>query len=340
MFLKDKYGIIYFMREIMKHIKEGTFARAYLLYGAEDYLKRTYKNKLRDAICGDDDMNFSYYQGKETDLADIEDTSRTMPFFAERRLIMIEDSGFFKSSSQEMADIVKNAPDTTFFVFVENEVDKRNRLYKTVNETGYVCEMKTQTQEALMTWAAKLFGASGKKITRNDMSYFIEKAGLDMNTLFNEAQKLISYSGDREVIEKQDIDEVIAARPEDRVFDMINAMSAGKTDRVIQLYGDLLALKEPPMKILALIGRQFSQLLAVKDLQKAGAGNSEIAQRLGIRPFFMGRYASGAGHYTEEQLRQALEDCVCAENDVKSGKCEDKYAVELLLIKYSTCKAS
>ncbi len=320
----------------MKHIKEGTFASSYLLYGEEDYLKKNYKNKLREAICGDDTMNFSYYQGKDADVSDIADTSRTMPFFAERRLIMIEDSGFFKSSSEEMTELVKTAPETTVFVFVESEVDKRNRLYKTVNDTGHVCEMKSQTEEALMTWAVKIFGAEGKKITENDMRYFIEKAGPDMNSLYNEAQKLISYTGDDDVVSRCHIDEVIAPRPEDRVFDMINAMSAGKTNQVMRLYGDLLALKEPPMKILALMGRQFSQLLAVKDMKQSGAGNSEIAGRLGIRPFFVGRYVSGAEHYTMQQLRQAVEDCVCAENNVKSGKCEDKYAVELLLVKYST----
>ena len=323
------------MKEITKHIKEGNFSPAYLLYGEEDYLKRKYKNELRNAICGDDTMNFSYYQGKNADVSEIADTGRTMPFFAERRLIMIEDSGFFKSSSEEMAEIVRNAPDTTIFLFVESEVDKRNRLYKAVNEVGYACEMKTQTEEALKTWATKIFASEGKKITVNDMSWFLGKVGLDMNSIYNEAMKLISYVGDDDVVDRAAIDEVIATRPEDRVFDMINAMSEGKTDKVMHLYKDLIALKEPPMKILALLGRQFSQLMAVKDMKQSGAGNQEIAARLGIRPFFVGRYVAGAQHYTEEQLRQALEDCVSAESDVKSGRREDKYAVELLLVKYS-----
>lgn len=76
---------------------------------------------------------------------------------------MIEDCGLFKAASEEMAEAVKNAPDTTVFLFVESEVDKRNRLYKAVNDVGYVCEMKTQKESDLMSWCAKQFGAAGKK---------------------------------------------------------------------------------------------------------------------------------------------------------------------------------
>ena len=87
--------------------------------------------------------------------------------------------------------------------------------------------------------------------------------------------------------------------------------------------------------MLAIIGKQFSQLLAVKKLIENGVGNSEIAQRLGIRPFFVGRYISQAKQYTMKQLDEAVHDCVEAEYSIKAGKAEDKYAVELLVLKYS-----
>jgi hypothetical protein len=117
-------------------------------------------------------MNFSYYGGKDIDIKDFMDTSQTMPFFSERRLILVEGSGLFKKSSTEVAEAVDIAPESTYFVFVEDEVDKRNKLFKTISEKGYVCEMKEQKEAELMTWGVRIFAAADKRITKSNMASF------------------------------------------------------------------------------------------------------------------------------------------------------------------------
>ena len=196
------------MKHILDNIKKNEFEHAYLIYGEEDYLKNFYKNKLKEAICGDDTMNFSYYGGKDIDIKDFIDTSQTMPFFSERRLILVEGSGLFKKSSTEVAEAVDIAPESTYFVFVEDEVDKRNKLFKTISEKGYVCEMKEQKEAELMTWGVRIFAAADKRITKSNMAYFLSKTGSDMNNIKNEADKLIDYAKDSEEITKEDIDAV------------------------------------------------------------------------------------------------------------------------------------
>ena len=44
----------------------------------------------------------------------------------------MEDTGFFKNKCDELADYMKELPDYLCLIFVENEVDKRNRMYKAV----------------------------------------------------------------------------------------------------------------------------------------------------------------------------------------------------------------
>ena len=323
------------MKKIKQHIKEDRYPNIYLLYGEERYLVRTYKNMLKEAICQEESMNFSYYEGKDVSVNELKDVAAAPPFFAERRLIIVENSGFFKSSSDAVVDILKELPDTTHIVFVETEVDKRNKVFKTVNERGYICEMKQQTEEDLRRWALKIFSDAGKQITANDMNKFLGVTGLEMDNIYNEAMKLIAYCLKRNVISAEDIDEVCSTRTVDRVFEMIQAMALKKTDEVMRLYGDLLALKEPPLKILALMGRQFAQLMAVKKLYAEGCDQGSIAQRLGIRPYFIGKYIAQTKGYSLAELKQAVDDCVDAEQRIKSGQTEDKYAVDLLIVKYS-----
>lgn len=324
------------MKKIKQHIKEDRYPNIYLLYGEEHYLVRTYKNMLKEAICQEESMNYSYYEGKDVSVNELKDVAAAPPFFAERRLIIVENSGFFKTSSDPVVDILKDLPDTTHIVFVEAEVDKRNKVFKTVNERGYVCEMKQQTEEDLRRWAGKIFLEAGKQITNNDMNKFLGGTGLEMDNIYNEAMKLIAYCLERNVITATDIDEVCSTRTVDRVFEMIQAMALRKTDEVMRLYGDLLALKEPPLKILALMGRQFAQLMAVKKLYADGCDGSTIANRLGIRPYFISKYIAQAKGYSLAELKQAVDDCVDAEHRIKSGQTEDKYAVDLLIVKYST----
>ena len=125
-------------------IKKGEFSTVYLLYGEEEFLKQSYKKQLRSAIAGDDTMNLNIFTGRDIDVREIINLSKTMPFFADRRLILVEDSGFFKKGQEELAEYLPKVPESTCIVFVEQEVDKRNRLYKAVKEHGKIAELARQ----------------------------------------------------------------------------------------------------------------------------------------------------------------------------------------------------
>ena len=86
------------MQTLNQDIKSGEFKQIYLLYGEEAFLKNSYKNRLKEAIIGDDTMNFARFEGKGLDVDELIRLADTMPFFAEHRLILIEDSGFFKTA--------------------------------------------------------------------------------------------------------------------------------------------------------------------------------------------------------------------------------------------------
>lgn len=126
------------MRQIAEDIKQNKFKQVYLLYGEERYLRRQYREKLRQALCTDGDtMNVHVYEGKGINPGEVIDLAETLPFLAERRVILLSDSGLFKSGGEKMAEYLAAPCETTFFVFSESEVDKRSKLYKTVHSKGY-----------------------------------------------------------------------------------------------------------------------------------------------------------------------------------------------------------
>lgn len=323
------------MKIINQDIKDNKFKRAYLLFGDEDYLKTNYKEKLIKAISNGDTMNSTFYEGKGINIKSVIDMAETMPFLAEYRLLVLEDTGLFKSGGDELAEYLKAVPETTVFLFVESNVDKRSKIYKAVKSNGYVCEMGRQDEKSLGMWAAKIIASSGKKITQNNMNYLLAKVGTDMELLSREIEKLICYDLNKEIIEKEDIDAVCTTQLSVKIFDMIDAISMKNQKKTLDSYYELIAAKEPPMRILYMITRQFNLMLQAKDLNARGMSRDQIAKAMGVQAFIAGKSINQSKNFSLMDLKNGLAESVSTEEYIKSGRMDENIGVELLLVKYS-----
>jgi len=324
------------MKSLIEDIKKREFKQVYLFYGEETYLKALYKNKLRDALIPEGDtMNLNVYEGKGIRVKEVIDQAETLPFFTDHRLLILENSGFFKNASQELAEYLGQMPEETCILFVENEVDKRGKLFKAVRNKGRAIEMGRQDTQTLMNWVLATLRKEKKNITSATMELFLERTGSDMENIRQELEKLLSYTIDREVIIAEDIEAVCTVRTENRIFDMINAIAEKKQKRALELYYDLLSLKEPPMRILFLITRQFNLLMQIKQLKAQGFDTKGISSAMGMQAFIVRNYMRQTEHFTQDVLRNAVQDCIETEEAVKTGRINDVMSVELLIVKYS-----
>lgn len=324
------------MKTIDNDIKMGQLKNVYLLYGTEDYLKRQYRDKLKHALVEPDDtMNFSAYEGKDINPKELIDLSETLPFFKEKRMILVENSGFFKNSCDDLAEYMSQVPESTCFVFVEEEVDKRSKLFKAASRAGSAVEFETPKEDMLVRWILGRIQREGKKITQSVMQLFLSKTGSDMENIDKELEKLICYTLDKTEIAATDVEAICTGQTENKIFEMIDAISAKNQKKALDLYYDLLALKEAPMRILFLIARQFQNLLLIKSMSAKGYPAVSIAKTAGMPCFAVQKNLRQAGAFKINQLKEAIEDCGQAEEDVKTGRMADQLAVELLIVKYS-----
>ena len=321
------------MKQINEDIKQVNFKQIYLLYGEERYLKRQYKERLRKALCGDDDtMNTHFYEGKDISIGEIIDLAETLPFLAERRVIFLTDSGLFKSGGEKMAEYLASPNETTYFVFTESEIDKRSKLFKTVSSRGYAAEFAIQDENTLKRWVAGVLAKDNKKISEGTVQLLLSKTGTDMDNIQSELEKLICYCMERDVVTSEDVEAICTTRISNHIFDMINAIADRQQKRALELYYDLLALKEPPMRILFLIARQCNMLLQTKELKARGYDNRTIGSKIGVPPFIAGKYLTQASRFKTSLLRNAVQQCVETEAAVKSGKMNDRMSVEILIL--------
>ena len=135
------------MRTILEDIKNNSYKQVYLLYGEEAYLKNQYRGKLISSLFPEGDtMNLNVYDDGDVPVKEIIDLAETMPFFAQYRLIVLNDSGLFKKGGEDLAEYIPGMPDSTIMIFTEREVDKRSRLFKAVKDKGRAVECPVQDE--------------------------------------------------------------------------------------------------------------------------------------------------------------------------------------------------
>lgn len=324
------------MLKLAEELKTNKISRYHLIYGDERYMVRYYKHGLMEKLSSPgDEMNCTIFQGNSVRESEIADVGQILPFMVPQRLIVVQDSGFFKSAN-DMADYLEDFPETTYVVFVEREVDKRNRLYKWIGKKGCVTECQTQSEAMLKQWIAGYLKKAGKSVSVRTVEYLIERTGTDMESLNNELDKLIGFTGERPVVEVSDIDAVCSGAVISKIFDMIDAVALGEKNRALRLYDDLLANKEQPMSVLYLFSRHINILLQIKELSAVGLNKNELAKRIGIPPFTVPKYGKQAGLFKRRQLIQMLEDRANYEESFKKGRLSDQLAVEMFLIQALT----
>ncbi len=324
------------MKTIDNDIKMGQIRQVYLLYGEEQYLIRQYRDKLKKALVSEDDtMNFGTFSGADINQKEIIDLAETLPFFAEHRLILIEDSGLFKRGAEELADYMADVPETTYFVFVEKEVDKKTKMFKEVKKLGSVVEFQRQTEEILARWIEGRVRREGKNITRDAYALFVQKTGNDMENIDKELEKLLCYTLDKAYIDVSDVEAVTTEQTENKIFDMVDAVAQHRQKQALLLYYDLLALKEAPMRILYLITNQFHRLMVVKAMSNQGFSNRDIAPKAGCPEWAVKKYQAQSRAFSMEQLKQAIRDGAAYETAVKTGHMNDQMAVELFITEYA-----
>lgn len=322
--------------ELERQIRSKEFRPVYLVCGEQDYLRTKNVKRLREALLGDGDaMNSTVLKGAEVRAFQVIEMAQTLPFFAERRVITLEDTDFLKKAGDEaekLCEFLPKMPETTHLIFEETAPNKTYRLYKAIAKAGYVMVCDTPGEGDLRIWTAGLFSERGLRISNRTLDLFLQYSGTDMLSVQSEAEKLSAYCYGKEEVLPEDIRAVCTPVIRDRIFDMIQSIAAGEKDEALSIYLDLVKLQTAPQVVLALMLRQYNQLLQLKELL-GSAGESEAAAQLKINPWILSKKLRPlVDRLKRGGLESCLEECMKADFDYKTGKITPELAVERLIV--------
>lgn len=337
---------------LVKSLERRLVSPVYLLYGEETYIRDEVVSMFKDKLLPPKvlDFNLDILDGGQAAPDEIATLAATMPFMAEKRLVIVKNAEFFKSrrknkdenteevkeerspaGEKALLDYLSNPATSACLVFTAGSVDKKKKLYKAIEKSGQVVEFSPLKGRELNLWLEHRFAAAGKKAEPTAMAELITAVGNNLQQLAGEVEKLISYTGQRSTVKRDDVTTLVGKTVELSIFDLVDAAGEQKYEKAVKMLREMVIYGEPPVRILMMIARQFRLLLQVKVLHSAGLMEKQIATKMQLHPYVTGKCMRQSRNFQREELEQSLEEILAADVAIKSGQQEPLLALEILL---------
>lgn len=308
----------------------------FLVYGEEHFLKDQYISDLNLKTIGAEDafMNSVKIEGEKATPSFIAEVCETLPMFAEKRFVLVRDSGLFATGKKEATAMLEkwlpSCPSSTVLVFDESTVDKRVGLLKKMDKEYVSKEFKHLKPIEIERLVLKKVEEQNKTFAPNALEYFISSVSSDLTKIFMELEKLMAYE-DR--ITKKAIDELCTFSIEQKVFELSKAVAKGDGEFALRFYEELISTKESsPFAILALLGLQYRNILSIKFLLSKNESTKEITSKTGLYYGAIKDLSSLAKKYSYKQLEAILTLCLEADQDIKRGVMPPEKCIEVLIL--------
>lgn len=332
-------------QETVADLKRGMDRPAYILSGKETYLVKQIRDRLlaslvQPALASMDLIRFNG-EGKadSIDPGRLLDEIETPSFFGGRKLISLDQTGFFATALpategyERLAKALTSLPEGCHLIFVEDKLVHNNRLLKAMRQAGALtAKIDFQEISDLLAWISGLCHRQGLRISREAAESLIARCQASMADIAQELETVFlyfAYTGQKD-ISLEDIDKLCREDMTGKIFDLTDAIAAGRVDRALEKLDVFLARRDPPLFIQTMLARQSRDLLVAKSL---GTPDKILATGLTPNRFYARKLAGQAASFRQEKLEAMVEDCFQADLAVKTGRLDPQEALAILVIR-------
>ena len=324
-------------KEFEKLLAANTLPSVLLFEGEEEQMKQDALAALRRSLLpeGLEEMNELLLEDPEPD--QVIAAAETLPFMADRRLIIIRDHPALSGRSEaddRLVSWLPSVPASALLIFYcTGKPDTRKKLFTAVKKLGGIVSFNRLAGTELTRFITDTFRAAGKECDSRTADYLVFTVGNDAALLRSEIEKIAAYAADRPSVTAADVSALATPSIECTVFQLVDAVVAGQKKRALILMRNQLLNGTDPAAILSLLLRQYRFLQHIKIMQYEKKSRDFMREALGVPPFALDQYLRQASAYTGGQVKQAVALCFNMEFGFKSGKLLLDSALEALILK-------
>ena len=300
----------------------------FFFYGPNTYALRQELRRLINTYVDRTGSNFGLERidGTGVTKSELKSSLQAVPLLSTSRLVIIEGLGANKTVAEHIGELLQDMPESTVAAFVDPEVDRRTSYFKTLAAEARTVDFPHLSGAKLDKWIRQEVARQGAKITPAASRRLVEVAGEDQWRLAAEIAKLASF---RPEITPITVDELVEPGFGETIFNLVDAMTAGRSGTALKLYRGLILQRTNEIYILTMIIWQLRNLLLAK-----AAGDlppNELAKQAGLSPYVSTKAVAKRLDFSLDTLKEAFSAAVDCEYRIKSGQSPAEAAVEQLI---------
>ena len=328
-------------------IKNNNIANGYIFCGLDEELIKISVNSIINKVVERDflDLNLIKLDGLTTTFEDIENACETLPFFGDKKVVVVYRSNFLKEKPDkdgaktytEILKYIKDLPSHTVLIMYylfndKRDTPKKNKKLTTLDKYVKVVHCDKLKKDRYYKKVDDLFKEKGRTIGKIQLRYFADKVQNNFDIIKREIDKLDCYALGREIT-KEDIDKLIQNKSEDDIFDLVEYISIRKVEKALDLLDELLFKADQHMLIISSIGNHFRRLHEIKVYLSQGKKLDFFMSKYRLPQFVCEKLMNQAAKFTVKQLNELIRVCVDTELKLKSSASEKQMEMELMLFK-------
>ena len=328
-------------------IKKNDISNGYIFCGLDEELIKISVNSIINKVVEKDflDLNLIKLDGLTTTFEDIENACETLPFFGDKKVVVVYRANFLKEKPDkdgaktytEILKYIKDLPSHTVLIMYylfndKRDTPKKNKKLTTLDKYVKVVHCDKLKKDRYYKKVDDLFKEKGRTIGKIQLRYFADKVQNNFDIIKREVDKLDCYAYGREIT-KEDIDKLIQNKSEDDIFDLVEYISIRKVEKALDLLDELLFKAEQHMLIISSIGNHFRRLYEIKVYLSEGKKLDFFMSKYRLPQFVCEKLMNQASKFTVKQLSKLIRICVDTELKLKSSASEKQLEMELMLFK-------
>ena len=328
-------------------IKKNDISNGYIFCGLDEELIKISVNSIINKVVEKDflDLNLIKLDGLTTTFEDIENACETLPFFGDKKVVVVYRANFLKEKPDkdgaktytEILKYIKDLPSHTVLIMYylfndKRDTPKKNKKLTTLDKYVKVVHCDKLKKDRYYKKVEDLFKEKGRTIGKVQLRYFADKVQNNFDIIKREVDKLDCYTLGREIT-KEDIDKLIQNKSEDDIFDLVEYISIRKVEKALDLLDELLFKADQHMLIISSIGSHFRRLYEIKVYLTQGKRIDFFMSKYRLPQFVCEKLMNQAAKFTVKQLSELTRVCVDTELKLKSSSSEKQMEMELMLFK-------
>ncbi len=307
------------IQDAIEEGRTGKLRPAYLLVGSETLLIERAVTTLRRATVGDAGVpgfNEDLFHGaKGLDGNTLLSAVQTLPMMADRRFVLLRhvDQTSADTQGQIAAYLTKPNP-STVLVMTAAKVAGNTRLGRAAKKHRARFDANPLKGAALRQFAADEAKSRGHTLAPRAAQALLDALGEDLSAIDDALERLSLFVGAGQRIDVEAVEACVLRVRADTIWALVDAVSLRDATRASSAASSLLADREPPLRILAMLSRQIRMVAKMRDALARGADSAEAARFAGVPPFKANAMKEAARRFSLTELSRAFD--ILAETDL------------------------